>query len=512
MTNYVKYCLILILLSVFLLNCSDDLTDNKLENTTPETNLFLYPDSAISQQPSQLTLHWWGDDPDGLIHGYYYSWDGSSWQFTTENKKLFALQIGANDTDYVFSVMAVDDYGNKKYDESVVRNNINLGAEPFVDKNENGVYDQGETFIDIGQADPTPATMKFPIKNSKPEIEWSELCVLPDSSFPVMTFGWYASDIDGDETLSKINVALNDTNNYVSIDGSIELITIKCDDYNTADPQTKIYLNANSNQPASETLPGIKFNAENKLYVQAMDISGAKTSFISLPDSGKSWYIKKPKGNLLVFDNYVIADEAENFYREKFDSLQNNQLKGNYDYWDWKTNPSPYQNITFLETIKLFKGVFWYTDNAPDLDLASVALQNYLDFGGKVFFSMLLPRTVNIAELQGFLPIDSTASSFISSVVSGTEIEPFDGTSGFPTLKTTRSVYVVRTLYPSSTSAVSIYNLNSNLAKETKIIGFRNTDNNLYYLGMPLHSSDGYSGNIVKLLDKIFFVEFGIAL
>ena len=61
-------------------------------------------------------------------------------------------------------------------------------------------------------------------------VEWDQLTVLPDTSFPAMSFGWNASDIDGDGTIQKINIALNDTTNpanIVSLDGSVRNITIK---------------------------------------------------------------------------------------------------------------------------------------------------------------------------------------------------------------------------------------------------------------------------------------------
>ncbi len=45
--------------------------------------------------------------------------------------------------------------------------------------------------------DASPASQKFPIKNSSPEINWNDLRVLPEKSFPAITVGWDASDLDG---------------------------------------------------------------------------------------------------------------------------------------------------------------------------------------------------------------------------------------------------------------------------------------------------------------------------
>ena len=170
-------------------------------NQPPHTGIFLYPDSAISSQPSKINVHWWGDDPDGFVIGYYFSWDGKNWTFTQSNDSLFALKIGIADTNYVFLVSAADDGGNGVYDTDVFQNGIDYGPEPFIDKNNNGVWDQGESFTDIGLIDPNPASVDFPIKNSAPVVKWDQLTVLPDTSFPAMSFGWDATDIDGDETI-----------------------------------------------------------------------------------------------------------------------------------------------------------------------------------------------------------------------------------------------------------------------------------------------------------------------
>ena len=57
---------------VFIITtCTEEGVNNPVGNQAPETGLFLYPDSTIRPQQSRLTIHWWGDDPDGLIVGYY---------------------------------------------------------------------------------------------------------------------------------------------------------------------------------------------------------------------------------------------------------------------------------------------------------------------------------------------------------------------------------------------------------------------------------------------------------
>ncbi len=74
------------------------------------------------------------------------AWDGIDWTFTDKNEIEFSLQIGAADTTYLFRVSAVDNGGNGIYDNNVFQNGIDFGPEPFIDSNNDGVYNNGEKF------------------------------------------------------------------------------------------------------------------------------------------------------------------------------------------------------------------------------------------------------------------------------------------------------------------------------------------------------------------------------
>ncbi len=349
--------IILLLVSIFIavlvVSCTDDPVSNPAGNQPPNTGLFLYPDSTILPQQSRLTIHWWGDDPDGTVIGYYFSWDNINWTFTASNDSLFALQIGVSDTIYTFRVSAVDDEGNKIYDSNIKRNGIDFGPEPFIDENDNGQYDQGEFFYDIGLVDPTPARFDFPLRNTAPTISWNELSFLPDTSFPVMTFSWNVDDIDGVESIVAIEIALNDTtnqSNIISIDGSVRTVTLRTNDFSGTTAAMEILIESQEGNIFPELLPGLIFDANNSFYARAVDISGAASPFISLPDSGQTWYVKKPVGNLLIIDDYRTVDNASTFYYAMFDSLG---LTGHYNVYDIHNETPPFLNVTFLETIKI---------------------------------------------------------------------------------------------------------------------------------------------------------------
>ncbi len=500
--------IILILLSLtFIFSCNESINNNKVENQPPQTSLFLFPDSTISQQPSKLTINWWGDDPDGIVVGYYYKWNDDNWTFTKENKIDFALQIGASDTLYNFSVAAVDNSGNGKYDKNITQNGIDYGAEPFEDLNNDDIYNEGEPFIDIGIIDPTPATQKFPIKNTTPTIEWNQLTTLPAESFPVMTLGWNADDLDGVESIKYINIALNDSTQTIALDGEIRNITIKIDDANADNPLMQIMVNGNL---IEQKLKGIKLDSENTIYVQAEDISGAKSKFIKLPnEENKKWFVHKPKGKLLVIDDNTKNDNSANFYSENLNALQNGAFAGKYDVWDIHKYEIPYKSITFMETIKLFDVLLWYSDNQPDIDLAASTIKKFTENGGKVLFTSVLPHPVDIVQLKDILPIDSVSAP-IKFLRSNVEIQ--NVVEGYPKLKTTGSSIKVKMFYPSTASSTAIYETTKDLGVGTNVIGFKSNDNKIFFFGLPLHECDGYAGNVKLLLEKIIFDDFGLLL
>ena len=504
----------LIIAVIGIISCTEEGVNNPVGNQPPNTGLFLYPDSTILPQQSRLTVHWWGDDPDGLIVGYYFSWDNVLWEFTPSNDSLFALQIGANDTTFTFHVSAVDNGGNTVYDNSVNQSGIEFGPEPFVDENDNGIYDESEFFYDIGLIDPTPAEFDFPLRNSSPTIAWNELSFLPDTSFPVMSFSWVAEDIDGEESIVTINIAMNDTtipSNIIALDGAVRTVTLRTDDFSTSNPLMEIMIEAQEGNIHPELLPGLVLDADNKFYVQAVDISGAKSQFIALPDSGESWYVKKPSGNLIIVDDYATNDNAAAFYTMMFNNLEDSlgRTLGNYDVYDIHTQEPPFLNVTFLETIKLFDFLFWYTDNFPSIDLASFSTQKYLTQGGKIAFSMQFPQTIDPLEISSFIPIITDSIDTKGSLSAGTEVASDTTDPAYLNLETTGSIFRVKSFYLNPLVANPIYYYpNGELNGFT---GFTNTALTEFFIALPLDKCNGGEGNVKPLLEKIFFDDFGLS-
>ena len=502
-----KITLVLIItLNLFLLvSCYEDMVDNPIENQHPVTKLFLDPDSTITKQASKITIHWTGDDPDGNIVGFYFSFDGVNWSFTDKNDSTFELKIGAVDTTFNFRVSSVDNSGNGLYDSGVFQNNINYGSEPFTDFNGNGIYDNGEPFSDIGLIDPNPATIDLPIKNSSPYIEWNILSTVPSSSFPAMSFGWNVTDIDGEETVIKIHLALNDTSNSIIVDGGIRTITIITNQFESSNPLMDILIDGNPTNLAPVKLPGLKFDDYNRFFVQVEDISGARSAWISLPDSSGSWYVKKPKGKILIVDDYKIIDDAETFYNGIMDSLS---FTNNFDILDLQNAHLPYLNTTFLETIKLYDAVIWYTDNAPSLNVANATIQNYLDNNGKLLLSMQFPQTIDITQIEGFLPIETDTSYFRSNINLNTTIGSLDP-NNYPELLANRSFARVRAFKLKSIGVTPIYYFPN--GELNGYIGFENSSKNLFFIGAPLQRLNGISGSLKTLFNQVLLNDFNLS-
>ncbi len=479
MLNKFTVLLLLAGLTVFYA-CKDKVVDNPIPNKPPTTKLFLNadfnPDSLIANQQSKIHLYWSGDDPDGQVVGFYFSWDGVNWTYTTKNDSLFSLQIGAVDSIFAFRVSAVDN---------------------------------------LGLRDPNPARLKLQIKNTAPTVTWDILSTHPDTSFTVMTFGWDAKDIDGDNTIQHINIAINDTNKFVALNGTVSVVTIRTNDYTNS--LMDIYINGdNTIEPKDSAgnklkLSGLLYNSNNTFYVQAEDISGAKSPWISSatqPNSKPGWFVKKPKGNIALVNNYSAIDNSlGSFYPKMMDSLN---LTGRYDIIDLVNQKPPYINITFLETVKLFKGILWYTDNAPSLDLAGATVQKITAAGVKIFFSMLFPQPQqdDLNVIQQFLPILNDTSYYLASIAPGKVVSDISH-SGYPTLKVATSFYRVRSFHFNPSVTPIYYFPNSELSG---YIGFENKSQNgpnIFFIGLPLHKMNGAPG-VKDLLDKVLFHDFNI--
>lgn len=503
-----RFLILTIAFLVFGQGCSERFSSEPLDNKAPETHLSLQPDASLRRTSSQQHIQWWGVDEDGFVVGFVFSFDSLTWHFTTNNDSVFALRLNTTDTTYSFFVSAVDNGGNGRYDATGPR-----GAEPFIDQNANGKWDEGEPFTDFGLIDPTPATLRYPIQNTPPAVSFLLSANVPDTTYPVATFQWNASDFDGNSTIDSFYIAVDDTlapGAWQTLPGSFNRVTLFHDrTITSADPIT---------YRSVSLAEGL-----HVFYLKAKDIAGAYSATIRMPDENRTWYVRHPKGDFLIVDDYLPSDVSSSFYRTMFDTLMGGRL-GSRDVWDIKKgataikrgdNVPPLINPTFTESMKLFKYIFWYSDNSPSLEMAQSSLPEFVKAGGKVMFSAGLPENVSgQGSLVDFAPIENVEPSFFSNRLNaGDSIETVSDPS-YPALVRDNigTIYAFpRGVIPKVNARVLYRMQASSRWTGQPIMGVKDADQPRFVmLALLLHRFGTPPQNAAALLRKVYKDEFGI--
>lgn len=481
-----------------------------------------------------------------MVVGYYYTIDGVNWNFTTKNDMEIVFPISGNDTTYYFKVAAVDDNGNSSYDNVVSRTidgkTVNFGPEPFIDSTalgskgagyKNGKWDAGEPFTDIGEVDPTPASIKLPISNSAPTIEYlkdpnNKIIELPESTYTVATVSWNAADLDGDNSIQSIMVALNDTTKWVELPGTTRFITLiaKPKDFTTADTTSCSIYTGYGMSLFNQKLPGLKLNGQNTLYVVARDIANAKSQRLTFPSTAGKWYVRRPSGKLLIIDDCAaVNDKSARVYK----SVLENDLgltSSQYDILDIKRGSTTnslgllvpkYISPMFTETMKLYDAVFWYTDNNPSLTVARQTIKTYANdqVGGKILLSMVFSQDLDTNTMSEILPLDVLKTSKVldySPVSFAVPVRPTSQAAGYPLLSTEDEdcpFSYIRGYFPSGVSSRGIYNIEVP-GEPVATIGLKSTDNRIIFMGFPIAYLNGPPGNLKAFFRQVFSQEFGI--
>jgi hypothetical protein len=444
------------LLALLAINCTEKIADNPTTNTPPRSFLWLYPDSTLREGVSRQHVHWWGEDPDGFVRGYLFAFVPNvapripspdtlrySWVVATDSIVQFPL-----DTLFRYFTIFVRAVDNSfaGLDSSYL---IRLTPEPYVDKNKNGSYDAGDWLLPTLRAavDPVGAVQALPIRNTPPRISFlpnpndGQGLRQPDFTYTVATFGFKGSDDDGDNTLAGYRIALNDTSvasNWISIPSRDTIITLvlprgRSDSASSGDIRpADVYGGSNFlNRRYLGQIPGLRLDANNVFYVKSKDVAGEFSPAIPMPSGGLHWFVKRPRGRLLLISDYTRNDAAAALatYLSSLaaadpqfalvDTLniasglngvqkQNEQLS---------TMVPPFIDPALIRTFLLYDYVCWYTDEFPSLPIAQLTLFRYLQNGGKVLFSTTFSNATDPrGALRDFAPIDSVCSADLAGV------------------------------------------------------------------------------------------------
>lgn len=436
--------------------------------------------SGVDRLNSEVTIRWWGDDPDGIVSGYEFSFDGSSWQFTTRNDSIFILSppAGADTVDFDFQVRAVD----------------NLGA-----------------------VDPSPARLRYPIKNSQPSILFLPAVNNPVVTFPVVRFSWQAADPDGFDNLNRVELVWNDTTQpVVEIDKINNSATFIATDLQAAVSPCEIYLNNNAT-PEAYLADGLLLNDTNRLYIRSVDNSDAVSPWAeSYPI-----FVKPVASDILIVNAYNNAT-AENFYKDQlknlgittFDSIRIFETMSGA-----LTQQSP-DNLTQARVFALFKTILWFGNNADkSLSLAQKTTGEFFNRGGRMLMAVYVSSTFDEqSQFFDFTPADALLdfrdTTFFMADTS--KLQP--ALAGWPVLQSGSFVGVVKpivnaigaeTMYTGSILArdITTSNIFNWPGNRNVIIRQRNNGNTTFIFSvLELHRLQ--SAGLDVFFDKVMNEEF----
>lgn len=476
---------LLISISLFLFACKKG---EKLDNFAPETRISLTSIELTggNRLNSVFTLHWSGEDRDGYVAKYEFSFDGINWTETKNQDSTFRFSIsGGSDTmDIHFWVRAIDNDNAK---------------------------------------DASPATLTIPIKNTAPTVLLDATKLIPDTVSSVFSVLWKASDLDGDETIDSVYIKLNNGNWYSLPKNTTFVTIVPQNPKNSGTQNAKVYRGSNAILQTS-LLNSLNVDGDNRLYIKVKDNAGT----LSIVDSSSLFFVRKQTGNTLVIDDVVstVSPTPESVY---FPILDN--LGVSYDMISLAAHEPSFWEPTLELLLSLYEKVFWYSDGTEYakygdlmyLEVGAQSLQSYLNKGGKALIVTKLPISFNDktkkaynSALYNFSPVDSFSTS------AGQARIPVDSTA-YPT-NSFASTYPILKPAAFMTGVDPFYAKNNNQnmyfahiqrtggwAGPSSIMGnttFTNGKINQVFVSVELHKLNGDVSALETFFAKVLKEEF----
>lgn len=474
---------------VLLIGCVNE-PDAPRPNQRPKTFFWLYPDSTISEGSSRQRIRWWGEDPDGVVKGYLFASgkfldfnksipqpDTVRWTWTTANDTFLAFPLLVKRDTFDIAVRAVDNTFQQALQlqqNAIVR----FTPSPYWDVNDNAQFDSNDVLLPslYDAIDLKGATQAMPLLNVPPKINFapdpnepSLPMQQPPVTFTVATFSWIGTDDDGDHTIAKYEFSLNDTSsaNRFTVSSSVKLVTLvvprQRSDTATGEVDADVYRGTfGTTRHYLGKVKGMRLDAMNTFYVRARDVAGDAS-----PDSSRRWYIKKPRGQVLLVKDYIVRSDsaaAFSFYKNVLRTISglDYDTSAFVDIGFGLTPEEKLQNRVginvpsfvdpaFIYTLHLFDVVIWYTDEYPSLGVAQSSIFQYVNdvsHRGKVIYTTTF-REANDPRgaLKDFAPIDS---------ISSYSFDPRIRVQMYPRMGDTRIPGGFR-VYPDSSDITNIY-------------------------------------------------------
>lgn len=376
---------LIILLFITIISCEDGLKGDFSENLEPNTSLTLNSINLPEGERllSQVNISWWGDDPDGFVIGYEFfigdplNASEEDWVFTNKSDSIFILPIpqGSNDADVTFSVRAVDNEDLR---------------------------------------DSSPSSLVFPITNTEPSIQFIANELPPDTTYRILSFGFIATDPDGDLNLNRIEIALNDTsseNNWVEISVDADFVTLQIDD-TLSIPEARIFIGRNLRELDSK-FSSVNLNQDNEFFIRSIDNAGSVSEVKS-----HVWYVKKQESKILFLNDYFGT--SSNARAQLHLSVLENIGIDKVDYIDISdgvvsggtrvalSNAFPDRDLanpTINKMLAEWDYIYWISDDLNrNIGYALELTTQFFEEGGKMFINIPIEFISDQNPIFQFLP------------------------------------------------------------------------------------------------------------
>lgn len=419
-----------------LVGCDGGVSGDPSENRPPETELSVRDSSLVGNVEdddrftSTVFVAWSGTDTDGFVVAFdlrYYDEDEAApgpeegWTRTARADSLILLPIPPESdiANVVFEVRAVDDEG---------------------------------------AVDPTPARTVFPIRNSPPTFRLNGTLVPADTTWPVFSFGWTAEDPDGEESLRGVEIALNDTTDFVEIPPEVDFVTLVAQSPQTSGESSAEIFYGTSFIPSGLTISGLRVGEENVLWARAVDQTATASLMVRFPaEEDDSWYVRQQTSDVLLVNDWRRSSTTRvmPFHRETLAGYT-----PGFDEWDLSQpyvtgSNTPTQTSdalpaaispTLRRTLALWRYVYWVAEQATDqvqgynFPAAASVMDLFFDGGGRLFVTVPVKLPVdpeenqnnpalNILPIGGLITLPDVYGSTLR-IGSGETIEPVEAVPG----------------------------------------------------------------------------------
>lgn len=372
----------LLLLALGVAACDAGFDGSADDNRAPETELAvrsndLREDLAGRRLISTVEVAWSGTDPDGVVTAYdvrSYQVSASpapeeGWTRTARRDSTIRLEIplGASTADVVVEVRAVDDRG---------------------------------------AVDESPSRTVFPIVNSNPTLRLVAAEAPPDTTWPVVSFSLAAADVDGEENIAGVEIALNDTTGgFVRLDPDVSFVTLVADDPRAATTEATLYTGRGFRN-ADVALPGLRLDADNVVYFRSVDQAGATSPTVRYPaldEDGQpvaDLFVRRVTSDVLLVNDVRVGDDQQVLGVARSALATNGTA--NYDVWDLSETPqstaSPQfsdalpsaADPTLRQTLAFWDRIYWVSNAVTNtaagnnLPRAASVMDLFFDNGGRI--------------------------------------------------------------------------------------------------------------------------------